>query len=241
MAQVNLAVFGDIHGKQNLMYRTAKKWEEKHNASIDAILQIGDFETIRTEKYHKISDFSSYYRGEKEAPYLTVFIGGNHEAWNVLAPHENGGFIAPNMYYLGRVGKIDIKGVNVAGITGIFSPNNYWRKRDSEPSWKWKYYNEEDVQKLTGMEMDVLLLHDWIQPLTGLEINQIENAPETADEMQVTPLYRLVKEKQPRFVFMGHRHKSFLESKMDETTIFGLKELREGKNGHSFRLISFNE
>lgn len=43
-----------------------------------------------------------YYSGEKNAPVLTVFIGGNHEASNHLQELPYGGWVAPNIYYLGR-------------------------------------------------------------------------------------------------------------------------------------------
>lgn len=34
------------------------------------------------EKYLSIGNFHEYYSGIKRAPYLTIFIGGNHEASN---------------------------------------------------------------------------------------------------------------------------------------------------------------
>jgi len=43
-----------------------------------------------------------YYSGEKKAPVLTVFIGGNHEASNYLQELPYGGWVAPNIYYLGE-------------------------------------------------------------------------------------------------------------------------------------------
>lgn len=33
-------------------------------------------------KYRKLGNFYQYYNGELKAPYLTVVIGGNHEASN---------------------------------------------------------------------------------------------------------------------------------------------------------------
>lgn len=43
-----------------------------------------------------------YYSGEKKAPVLTIFIGGNHEASNHLQELPYGGWVAPNIYYLGK-------------------------------------------------------------------------------------------------------------------------------------------
>ena len=47
--------------------------------------------------------FSScrYYSGEKKAPILTIFIGGNHEASNYLQELPYGGWVAKNIYYMG--------------------------------------------------------------------------------------------------------------------------------------------
>lgn len=45
---------------------------------------------------------SRYYSGEKKAPVLTIFIGGNHEASNHLQELPYGGWVAPNIYYLGK-------------------------------------------------------------------------------------------------------------------------------------------
>ena len=36
------------------------------------------------DKYKNIGDFHKYYSGEILAPYMTVFIGGNHESSNYL-------------------------------------------------------------------------------------------------------------------------------------------------------------
>lgn len=35
-------------------------------------------------KYRTIKDFHKYYSGHAIAPFLTIFIGGNHEASNHL-------------------------------------------------------------------------------------------------------------------------------------------------------------
>lgn len=47
--------------------------------------------------------FPRYYSGEKKAPVLTIFIGGNHEASNHLQELPYGGWVAPNIYYLGEI------------------------------------------------------------------------------------------------------------------------------------------
>ena len=48
------------------------------------------------------TSFFRYYSGEKTAPVLTVFIGGNHEASNYLQELPYGGWVAPKIYYMGK-------------------------------------------------------------------------------------------------------------------------------------------
>jgi len=44
-----------------------------------------------------------YYSGEKIAPVLTIFVGGNHEASNYLQELPYGGWVAPKIYYMGKI------------------------------------------------------------------------------------------------------------------------------------------
>ena len=37
-----IAIFGDVHGLQDLMVRDALRWQEEHQAQIDLILCVGD-------------------------------------------------------------------------------------------------------------------------------------------------------------------------------------------------------
>lgn len=64
--------------------------------------------------------YSRYYSGEKTAPVLTIFIGGNHEASNYLQELPYGGWVAPNIYYMGYAGVLNVGGIRIAGISGIF-------------------------------------------------------------------------------------------------------------------------
>lgn len=61
----------------------------------DLVLIAGDFQAIRNsgdlaclnvpKKFLKMGDFPKYYSGERVAKYLTIVIGGNHEASNYLS------------------------------------------------------------------------------------------------------------------------------------------------------------
>lgn len=64
-------------------------------------------QSVRKYSHFKLINFR-YYSGEKKAPVLTIFIGGNHEASNHLQELPYGGWVAPNIYFLGRVSKYSL-------------------------------------------------------------------------------------------------------------------------------------
>lgn len=63
-----------------------------------------------------------YYSGEKRAPLLTIFIGGNHEASNYLQELPYGGWVAPNIYYLGRAGVVQFGKLRIGGNRNYLMP-----------------------------------------------------------------------------------------------------------------------
>ena len=60
--------------------------------------------------------FYKYYSGEKKAPVLTLFIGGNHEATSYLSELPYGGWAAPNIYFMGFAAVVQFNGIRIAGI-----------------------------------------------------------------------------------------------------------------------------
>jgi len=239
---VNLAVYGDIHGNVDLMYNHAISLSD-----IDVVLQVGDFTPIRRDedfahyfapRRHDLpGDFVDYFEGKKEAPFLTLFIGGNHEPWGVLAEHKDGGFLVPNIFYLGRSGVVDVRGVRIAGLTGLYDPNHYRLPLSTDCSDSWKYYREDEVKKLEGEEFDILLLHDWAKPLSQMEVLQGQGLDAVSRQSIPTPTFNLIERVQPELVFMGHEHNSHLEVTLGESQIIGLSQFDERMNTTSFRVI----
>ena len=76
------------------------------------------------EKYLEIGNFHEYYSGKKVAPYLTIFVGGNHEASNHNRELYFGGWVAKNIYYMGSSSVLQLKKGNnkirLGGISGIY-------------------------------------------------------------------------------------------------------------------------
>lgn len=78
------------HGALNVMYDAIQKAQEVNNFTVDLLIICGDFQAVRNltdlqamscpAKYRELGDFHEYYSGERTAPVLTLFIGGNHEA-----------------------------------------------------------------------------------------------------------------------------------------------------------------
>ncbi len=94
-ATLNVVSVGCLHGDLNRLYENVKKLEEASHVAVDLVLVNGDFEAMRTEKdldsmacppkYRHMGDFREYYDGKRRAPYLTVIVGGNHEASSYLS------------------------------------------------------------------------------------------------------------------------------------------------------------
>ena len=125
--------------------------------------------TAMPEKYRRMADFHEYYSGARTAPYLTIFIGGNHEASNHLFELYYGGWVAPNIYYLGAANVLRIGNIRIAGLSGIWKGYDY-----RKPHFERLPYNQEemtsifhvrelDVRKLLSLrtQVDIGLSHDW--------------------------------------------------------------------------------
>ncbi len=152
------------------------------NNNIDVLLCCGDVQTLRNAhdfhslavppKYKTMGDFHAYYSGQKIAPILTIMIGGNHEASNYLQELHYGGWVAPNIYYLGAAGVVNlckkrieengnvvVSMLRIAGISGIYKDNHYLLGRYEMPpydnnSLRSVYHTREvDVKRMRSLSL----------------------------------------------------------------------------------------
>ena len=120
-------------------------------------------------KYRELGDFHEYYSGHRKAPYLTIFIGGNHEASNHLFELYYGGWVAPNIYYMGAANVLRLGPLRIAALSGIWKGYNF-RKRHHERL----PYNQDDIRSIyhvreldtrkllnLSSQVDIGLSHDW--------------------------------------------------------------------------------
>jgi len=177
---LRIAVEGCGHGVLHEIYASvAKACELKGWPGVDLLIIGGDFQAVRNAsdlkavsmpaKYYAMHDFHEYYSRARKAPYLTMFIGGNHEASNYMWELYYGGWAAPNIYYMGAANVIRVGPLRIAGLSGIWKHYNY-----RKPHYERLPYNRDDlrsiyhvreldVRKLLQIrtQVDVGLSHDW--------------------------------------------------------------------------------
>lgn len=142
MTKIRIAVQGCCHGELDTVFQ---KVRQLHSLKpLDLLIILGDFQSIRNKedmnyisvplKYRKMGDFHKYYSNDTcKIPVPVIFIGGNHESMKHLMELPYGGYVAPNIYYLGYSNIIWFKGVRIASISGIFKD---WVFETPRLSWK---------------------------------------------------------------------------------------------------------
>ncbi|TKY85095.1 hypothetical protein EX895_006175 [Sporisorium graminicola] len=232
---MKLAIQGCSHGELDAIYASLLRTEREQSLQIDALLLCGDFQAIRNhsdlhalavpQKYLRLGDFHSYYSGEKVAPVLTLVIGGNHEASNYMYELYHGGWLAPNIYFLGAAGVVELNGLVVAGISGIYKDKDYKKGRfeklpyDASTIRSCYHTREFDVARLKAVarkQVDVVMSHDWPNTIEqyGDTKALIRKKPFFKDEIESEtlgspPLMELLQCLKPAFWFSAHLHVKF--------------------------------
>ncbi|XTI88387.1 lariat debranching enzyme [Cenococcum geophilum] len=177
---LRIAVEGCGHGTLHSIYASIQKTCEIQSwDGVDLLIIGGDFQAVRNAqdlnvvsmpaKYREIGDFHEYYSGARVAPYLTVFVGGNHEASNYLWELYYGGWAAPNIYYMGAASVVRLGPLRIAGLSGIWKGYNY-----KKPHYERLPYNQDDIKSIYHVreldirkllqirtQVDIAVSHDW--------------------------------------------------------------------------------
>ncbi|TVY49944.1 Lariat debranching enzyme [Lachnellula occidentalis] len=177
---LRIAVEGCGHGTLDAIYAAVQKaCEVRGWDGVDLLIIGGDFQAVRNAsdltvmscpvKYREIGDFHKYYSGSAKAPYLTIFVGGNHEASSHLWELLYGGWVAPDIYYMGAANVVRVGGVRIAGMSGIWKGRDYNKHHHERLPYnhddvKTIYHVREiDIRKLLQLksQVDICISHDW--------------------------------------------------------------------------------
>ncbi|CAF0889422.1 unnamed protein product [Didymodactylos carnosus] len=251
---MKIAIEGCCHGELDKIYDTIKEIEEKQSIHIDLLLICGDFQAVRNTqdlqsmavppKYRSMQDFWRYYNGEKKAPVLTIFIGGNHESSNFLVELPYGGWVAENIYYMGYSNVINYNGLRLCGISGIYKSNDYNIGRYETPPFTDRtvrsiyHVRSFDIYRLKQLKentIDIVISHDWPRGITSYGnttkllqykkhfYNDIKN-----NQLGSPPLEEILLDLKPNYWFAAHLHVKF-------------SALVEHNNGNVTRFLSLDK
>ncbi|KAF8171819.1 hypothetical protein BJ912DRAFT_1025140 [Pholiota molesta] len=150
-AFTTIAIEGCCHGELDAIYSHIQQLETRNGYKVDALLICGDFQAIRNHqdlqcmavpnKYRQLQHFYKYYTGEKASNYM----------WELY----HGGWLAPNIYFLGHAGSVRLNG-------------HYEKVPYDNGAMRSIYHiREYSVRKLSlGLpSANVFLSHDWPQSI----------------------------------------------------------------------------
>ncbi|KAK9809956.1 hypothetical protein WJX72_002497 [[Myrmecia] bisecta] len=228
---LRVAVEGCCHGELDKIYETMQALERKQNIKIDLLICCGDFQAVRNlddleclacpRKYRTLATFWKYYTNRAVAPYPTLFIGGNHEAANYLWELYHGGWVAPNIWYMGHAGVINFGGVRIGGLSGIYNSKHYRMGYYEHPPYtpdsiRSAYHIRElEVYRLLQLKqpLDICLSHDWPRGIAhyGFKDQLFRKKPFLRDEVESNtlgspPAEQLLKALRPAYWFSAHLH-----------------------------------
>ncbi|KAK4194418.1 putative lariat-debranching enzyme [Triangularia verruculosa] len=177
---LRVAIEGCGHGTLNAIYSSiATSCRERNWDGVDLLIIGGDFQAVRNaddltvmsvpSKYRELGDFPDYYSGKRQAPYLTIFVAGNHEAASHLAELHYGGWVAPNIYYMGAANVLRVGPIRIAGMSGIWKGHDYRKPHherlpfNQSDTKSFYHVREIDVRKLLQVrtQVDIGISHDW--------------------------------------------------------------------------------
>ncbi|KAK2191814.1 hypothetical protein NP493_44g00005 [Ridgeia piscesae] len=231
---MKIAVEGCCHGELDKIYETLDFLQQSQNIKIDLLLICGDFQSVRNKsdlhamavppKYQKMNTFYKYYSGEKKAPILTIFIGGNHEASNYLQELPYGGWVAPNIYYMGYANVLQFGGLRIGGLSGIYKDKDFHRGHFERPPYnessKRSVYHVRNLEafrlKQLRRPIDIFLSHDWPRGIyhygnkAALLRRKQYFRSEVEDGSLGSPVAEeLLQHLQPEYWFSAHLHVKF--------------------------------
>jgi predicted phosphodiesterase len=174
MERLLIAGVGDIHGRFHRVREWLSELEKNRRRRIDLVFAVGDVEAFAQAEDHRRkaakrnlpAEYADYAAGAASLGRPMYFIAGNNEDFAALHPIQGGGVLPGPLHYLGRAGVVEISGLRVGYLSGIFAPKHFATPLEAPVNReKWKqsgYFRKEEVDKLLAEKpVDILLLHEW--------------------------------------------------------------------------------
>ncbi|KAH6583350.1 hypothetical protein BASA61_008060 [Batrachochytrium salamandrivorans] len=231
---MRIAVQGCCHGELDKIFASVRYIQDTQQTSIDLLIICGDFQAMRNtadlaslacpDKYKHMGTFYQYYSGAKTAPVPTLFVGGNHEASNYLWELYHGGWVCPNIYFLGFAGCIRFGDLRIAGLSGIYKQSHY-----NDGHYERFPYSDSHVRSIYHVRKfnifrlaqikastDVFLSHDWPTGIAHygntrklLQFKKHFRAEVESNTLGSPPNEYLLRKLKPSFWFAAHLHVKF--------------------------------
>lgn len=171
----------------------------------------------------------------KVAPILTIFVGGNHEASGYLWELYHGGWVAPNIYFLGFAGSVILRkvlpdgsheSIRISGASGIYKQHDYHTGHHERLPYNngtirsIYHVRAYDVFRLGQLPVssssDIFISHDWPVGIEqhGDTARLLRAKPFFRDEVASNtlgspPLMHLLRKIKPHYWFSAHLHVKF--------------------------------
>ncbi|KAJ1815278.1 lariat debranching enzyme [Coemansia sp. RSA 2598] len=232
--KITVAIEGCCHGMLDNIYRQLQTSERQMGKKVDLLIICGDFQAIRNvtdlesmscpDKYKQIGGFYRYYSGQQQAPIPTIFVGGNHEAGNHLRELYYGGWVAPNIYYMGNSGVVRFGGLRIGGISGIYKDFDFAKGYYERPPFRghsrssMHHVRSYEAFKMLQIRrpLDIVVSHDWPQYIERFGDTQelLRRKPFFTAEVERgelgSPVNALLLERlRPAWWFSAHMHSRF--------------------------------
>eukprot|EP01029_Cantina_marsupialis_P002835 TRINITY_DN1272_c0_g1_i2.p1 TRINITY_DN1272_c0_g1~~TRINITY_DN1272_c0_g1_i2.p1 ORF type:complete len:245 (-),score=48.26 TRINITY_DN1272_c0_g1_i2:1243-1977(-) len=205
---MNIAIVGGCHDKLDAIYSKMEEKQAKSGVKVDILLICGDFQAVRNEEdlqtllptnhHQNLGSFHKYYHGDVKAPVLTIFVGGQAEASGYMKELFYGGWAAPNIYYLGVSGVINVGGLRIGGVSGISTVPGY-REIYAATSNSFEELPFSPVEKVSVLllrrleeykmallrkdkNIDIMISHQW--PKSATEFGNYEELFERAPHLK---------------------------------------------------------
>jgi lariat debranching enzyme len=136
----------------------------------------------------------------------------------------HGGWVCPNIYYLGTGGIVNFGGLRIAGLSGIYNSHNYMRGFDEKQPLtgsdirsiyhlrRMSVYKMEQVKR----PIDVFISHDWPRDIVAhgnknklLQVKKFLKKEIEDKTLGSPPLEILLKKLKPSYWFSAHMHVKF--------------------------------